>query len=83
MFASVPAGPSGPAEDAKWSRGIAMSMKEKLLFLWLLVVVASFVFRHFWTVTVYALSRAVALDLISLASLAKFAPVIFGVLLLP
>jgi len=39
-----------------------MSMTEKLLFIWfLVVVVASFVFRHFWTITVYALSRAVAL----------------------
>jgi len=83
MFASVPAGPGGPAEDAKWSRGMAMSMKEKVLFLWLLVVVASFVFRHFWVSTVCALGRAVALNLVCLPGLAKFAAVIFGVHFLP
>ena len=61
-----------------------MSMTEKLLFIWfLVVVVASFVFRHFCTITVYALSRAVALNLISLAGLAKLAAVIFGVHFLP
>jgi hypothetical protein len=84
MFASVPAGLCGPAEDAKWSRGMAMSMKEKLFFLWLLVVVAfSFVVRHFWASTIYVLGRAVALNLVSLPSLAKFAVVICGVHLLP
>ena len=63
---------------------MAMSMTEKLLFIWFpVVVVASFVFRHFWTITVYALSRAVALNLISLAGLAKLAAVIFGVHFLP
>jgi hypothetical protein len=63
---------------------MAMSINEKLLFIWLLVVVIfGFVFRHFWALTVYALSRAVALNLISLPSLAKFAVVICGVHLLP
>jgi hypothetical protein len=63
---------------------MAMSINEKLLFVWLLVVVGfGFVFRHFWLSTVYALSRAVALNLISLPSLAKFAVVICGVQLLP
>jgi hypothetical protein len=63
---------------------MAMSMNEKLFFVWLLVVVIfGFVFRHFWAVTVYAISRAVALNLISLPSLAKLAAGIFGVLLVP
>ena len=49
-----------------------MSMKEKLLFVWLLVVVAfSFIFRHFWASAVYALGRAVALNLVSLPGLAN------------
>ncbi len=61
-----------------------MSMNERLFFIWLLVVVIfGFVSRHFWAVTFYALSRAVALNLISLPSLAKFAVVICGVHLLP
>ncbi len=63
---------------------MAMSTKEKVLFLWLLVVVvASFVFRHFWASTVCALGRAVALNLVCLPGLAKFAAVIFGVHFLP
>ena len=57
-----------------------MSMKEKLLFIWFLVVVTfSFIFRHFWASTVYALGRAVALNLISLPGLAEFAAGICGV----
>jgi hypothetical protein len=63
---------------------MAMSMKEKVLFLWLLVVVVgSFVFRHFWASAVCALGRAVALNLVCLPGLAKFAAVIFGVHFLP
>jgi hypothetical protein len=63
---------------------MAMSMKEKLLFLWLLVVVvAGFVLRHFWASTVCALGRAVALSLVCLPGLAKFAAVIFGAHFLP
>jgi hypothetical protein len=63
---------------------MAMSMNEKILFMWLLVmVVFGFVFRHFWAITVYALSRAVALNLVFLAALAKLAAGIFGVQLLP
>ncbi len=84
MFASVPAGPCGPAEDAKWSRGMAMSTKEKVLFLWLfMAVVAGFALRHFWASTVCALGRAVALNLACLPGLAKFAAVIFGAHFLP
>jgi hypothetical protein len=63
---------------------MAMSMKEKLLLVWLLVVVAfGFVFRHFWVSTVYALGRAVAMNLVSLPGLAKFAAVICTVHVLP
>jgi hypothetical protein len=63
---------------------MAMSMKEKFFFLWLLVGMAfNFVFRHFWTSTIYVLGRAVALNLVSLPNLAKFAVVICGVRLLP
>jgi hypothetical protein len=63
---------------------MAMSMKEEFLFLWLLVaVIFSFVFRHFWESAIYVLSRAVALNLVSLPSLGKFAVVVFGVHLLP
>ena len=57
-----------------------MSMKEKLLFVWLLVVVVfSFVFHHFWASTVCALGRVVALNLVCLPGLAKFAVINFGV----
>jgi hypothetical protein len=60
-----------------------MSTKEKILFLWILVVVAfSLVFHHFWVATVYALGRAVALTLISLLGLAKLAAGMYGVHLL-
>ena len=53
-----------------------MNRKEKLLFVWLLVVVAvSFIFHHFWACTVYALGRAVALNLVLLPGLAKLAAV--------
>jgi hypothetical protein len=84
MFASVPAGLRRLAEDAQWSRGMAMSMKEKLLFFCLLAgVVFSLAFRDFWAGTFYVLGRIVALNLVSLPSLAKFAVVICGVHLLP
>jgi len=62
---------------------MAMSTKEKLLFLWILVVVAfGLAFHHFWGSTVYALGRAVALTLISLLGLAKIAAGMHGVHLL-
>jgi hypothetical protein len=62
---------------------MAMSMKEKLLLVWLLVVVAfRFLFRHLWANTVCALGKAVALNLVSLAGFAKFAAGIIGVHLL-
>ncbi|PYU70489.1 MAG: hypothetical protein DMG49_11205 [Acidobacteria bacterium] len=63
---------------------MAMSRKEKLRLVWLLVAVAfSFVFRHFWASAVYALGRAVALNLVSLPGLLKFAGEISSVHLLP
>ncbi len=56
-----------------------MSMKEKVLIIWLLaVVVFSFVFRHFWASTICALGRVVALNFVSLPGLAKFAAGICG-----
>ncbi len=82
-IASVPAGPQGPAEDAKWSRGMAMSMKEKLLFLWLLVVVViRIVFHHFGASAIAVLGRAIAMNLISLTGMAKLTAGILGVLFL-
>ena len=66
--------------DAKWSRGMAMSMNEKLLFLWLLVVVVfRFVFHHFWASAICALGKAIAMNFISLPDLAKFTAGILGV----
>jgi hypothetical protein len=83
MFASVPAGPCGSAEDAKWSRGMAMSTNEELLFLWLLVVVVfGFVFHHFGATAIYELGKAIATSFISLPGLAKFTAGVFGVLFL-
>ncbi len=56
------------------SGGMAMSKKEKVLFVWFLVVATvSLVFHHFWACTVYALGRAVALNFVILPGLAKFA----------
>jgi len=62
---------------------MAMNRKEKLLFVWLVVVVAaSLVFHQFWACTVYALGRAVALNLIFLPGLAKLATGIWAAHLL-
>jgi hypothetical protein len=62
---------------------MAMSTKEKFLFLWILVAVAfGLVFHHFWAGTVYTLGRAVALTFISLLGLAKIAAGMYGVHLL-
>jgi hypothetical protein len=63
---------------------MAMTTKEKLLLVWTLAVVAfSIFFRHFWSCTVDALEKAVALGFISLPGLAKLAAGIFGVHFLP
>jgi hypothetical protein len=63
---------------------MAMSMKEKLLVVWIFLVVAfCFLFRHFWSWTVYALEKAIALSVIPLPGVAKFAAGIGCVNLLP
>jgi hypothetical protein len=63
---------------------MAMSMNEKLLFLWILLVVAfGLVFRHFWATAADELGRVLALNLICLPGLAKLAAGIFGLQLLP
>jgi hypothetical protein len=63
---------------------MAMSMNEKLLFVWILLVVAfSLVSRHFWAIAADELGRVLALNLIGLPGLAKLAAGIFGVHLLP
>jgi hypothetical protein len=65
-------------------RGMDMAMKEKLFVLWILAVVAfSFFFSHFWSWTVSALSKVVALGFISLPALAMFAAGICGLYFLP
>jgi hypothetical protein len=62
---------------------MAMSMKEKLFFLWLLVVVVvGLAFHHFWAYTVYAIGRAVAMNVVSLPGLAKFTAGTLGALFL-
>ncbi len=63
---------------------MAMTVKEELLFVWVIVVVAfSFVFHHFWGSAVHALGRAAALNMVSLLGLAKLAAGICGVHFLP
>jgi hypothetical protein len=63
---------------------MAMTMKEKLLVVWILLVVAfGFLFRHFLSWTVYAIQKAVALSLIPLPGLVKTAAGIFCFHLLP
>ena len=60
-----------------------MSMNEKLLFLWLLVmVVFGFVFHQFGASAIYALGKAIALNLISFPGLAKCAAGVLGGLFL-
>jgi hypothetical protein len=61
-----------------------MAMNEKLLVVWILALVAfSFLFRHFWSCAAYVLEKIVALSLVSMPCLAKFALAICGVCLLP
>ena len=60
-----------------------MSMKDKILIVLVLLVVAlGLVFSHFWTSTLYALGKAVALSLVSLPGLAKLAAALGSVHLL-
>ena len=59
---------------------MAMTMKEILLIVWILALVAlAFFFRHFWSCAVYLMQKAVALSFIPLPSLVKLAAVICGV----
>jgi hypothetical protein len=63
---------------------MAMATKEKLLFVWILVAVAfGFLLRHFWSCAAYMIEKIVALSLVSLPCVAKFAVAICGVWLLP
>jgi len=63
---------------------MAMAMKEKLLFVWILAAVAfGFFFRHFWGCAAYVIEKIVALSFLSLPCVAKFAVAICGVWLLP
>jgi hypothetical protein len=58
---------------------MAMSLKDKLLFvLILLVVVASFLFSHYWTCTLFVIQRAVAFGLLPVRTLTALAPWIAG-----
>jgi hypothetical protein len=62
---------------------MAMSMNEKLRFLWLLVVVVfGFVFHHFCVNAIEALGKIIATNILSLPALAKFAAGIFGMFFL-
>jgi hypothetical protein len=57
-----------------------MSMKEKLLLVWILVVVTfGFLFHHFLRWTICAFQKAVALSFIPLPGLVKTAAGIWGV----
>jgi hypothetical protein len=63
---------------------MAMSMKKRLLFVWILVVIVfTILFRHFWAITVYALSKTMVLNQVSLPGFAKCAAGICGVHFLP
>ena len=70
--------------SAEWSWGMAMTRKEKLLVVGILVVVAiGFLFHHFLSWTVWAFQKAVAFSFIPLPGLMKFAAGICCVNLLP
>ena len=61
-----------------------MNVKERLLIVWILVVVAiGFLFHQFLSWTVWAFQKAVAFSLIPLPGLVKFAAGIFCMNLLP
>ena len=61
-----------------------MNVKERLLFVWILVVVAvGFLFHHFLSWTVCAFQKAVAFSLIPPPGLVKFAAGICCLNLLP
>ena len=61
-----------------------MNVKERLLVVWILVVVAvGFLFHHFLSWTVAAFQKAVAFSLIPMPGLVKFVAGILCVNLLP
>jgi hypothetical protein len=63
---------------------MAMTLKEKLLVVWILVVVAfGFLFHHFLRWTVWAFQKPVALSFLPLPGLVKFAVGIWCMNLLP
>jgi hypothetical protein len=63
---------------------MAMDVKEKFLFVWMLgAVIVTFVLRHFWDCLAYALEKCVASGLLSLPGIAKFAALICNVSVLP
>jgi hypothetical protein len=63
---------------------MAMSMKEKILTVWVVMFASlSFVINHFWASTIFLYGRAVALNLVGLKGLTKLAAAICGVHLLP
>lgn len=63
---------------------MAMSMKEKLVVVWILVVVAfGFLFHHFLSWTVCAFQKAVEFGFLPLPGLVKFALGVFCINLLP
>ncbi len=64
--------------------GDAMTMKERLLIVWILVgVVVGFLFHQFLSWTVCAVQKAVAFSLIPVPGLVKFAVGIWCMNLLP
>ncbi|HYL86982.1 MAG TPA: hypothetical protein VE263_22350 [Candidatus Angelobacter sp.] len=51
-----------------------MSTKDKLLLIWLLMIVAlSFFISHFWSFTIYAIQKAVALGVVPLLVASRLA----------
>jgi hypothetical protein len=59
---------------------MVMSTTEKLLFLWLLLVMAlSFFFSHFWGYTLYALQKAFPLLILPFLVVSKIAAGIAGI----
>jgi len=63
---------------------MAMTMNEKLLVVWILVVVAiGFLFHHFLSWTIWAFQKAVAFSLVPLPGLVKFAAGVWCMNLLP
>jgi hypothetical protein len=88
MFASGPVGFHKTHRNAKESlrglRGMAMKTKEKLLLVWILVLVAiGILFSHFCGGAVDALEHFVACSLVSPPGLASFSAGLLGIHILP